>query len=98
MNALNRLSDRLADMAINNLVAKAFGGAIGGGGLNFFGLGGNTSAGITGVAPYAAPGNYVAVGHTGGIGSELTGGRYVHPAPLRRRAAPTQGVCRGSFL
>lgn len=46
VNALNKIADKLMDMAINNLWALAFGG--GGGGFNFlslFGMGGGAGAG-----------------------------------------------------
>lgn len=44
VNALNKISDKLMSMAIDNLWSKAFGGSTGSGLLGLFGLGGSGSA------------------------------------------------------
>jgi hypothetical protein len=78
LNALNRLSDRLMDMAINNLVGKALGGLFGTGGGGLVAM--TPFAGATGVTgangPFVTP-TY----HAGGIvGRDGGAPRYVHPA------------------
>jgi hypothetical protein len=70
MNALNRLADKLMDIALQNLVLKAFGGLIGGwtGGVP-----------LAGGAPIGQGG--IGHAHTGGtIGETSFVSRYVHPA------------------
>jgi hypothetical protein len=88
INALTRLSDKLIDMATQNLVAQAFGGSSGGGGIfslfsSFFGGSGGAGGGNTILhnpggfsAAFPAP-----VAHGGGvIGQTAFPTRYVHPA------------------
>ncbi|MGE0522035.1 MAG: phage tail length tape measure family protein [Variibacter sp.] len=70
MNAINRLADRLMDIALQNLVLKAFGGLLGGwsGGVP---LAGGAAIGQGGIGH----------AHTGGvIGETSFVSRYVHPA------------------
>jgi phage-related minor tail protein len=80
-NALNRIADKLTGMAVDNLVAKAFGGLIGGGsGGGIFGAifgGGGTGS----TASIAAVGDPVfGTMHTGGdVGRDVTEMRSVNP-------------------
>lgn len=72
MNALTRLTDKLMDMAISNLVAKAFGGATGG--FNLFSLFGSSGAS-------AGSSIGASVFHQGTMSaSRGSNARYVHPA------------------
>ena len=79
-NALNKISDKLMNMAIDNLWSRAFGGGGGGGGFGgilgaIFGTG--SSAGSFGGTGGVLGGLY----HSGGtIGMAATQSRYVHPA------------------
>lgn len=77
-NALERISQKLIDMAVNDLFGKAFGGNQGfgfGSLMNAFGGGGGASGG------YWQGGTWVPVLHTGGVVG-MRGGerRYIHPA------------------
>ena len=71
LRALTRLSDKLMDMAIQDLAAKAFGGS----GLNIFSLFGSsgaTGAAATGVGAYPY--------HVGGRAGDGIASRFIHPA------------------
>lgn len=77
-NALERISQKLIDMAVNDLFSKAFGGNQGfgfGGLMNAFG-GGGLSMGNIGGTGGVLGGLY----HTGGIAGQPKQSRYVHPA------------------
>lgn len=65
LSAINRLADRLLDIAVQGLVAKAFGGLVGG-----------TGGGILG----SLFGVKAAVAHDGGIMGQTTAHRFIHPA------------------
>lgn len=68
ISALTRLSDKLMDMALTNLVAKAFGGSTGGGLFSLFGAGG---AGAAASVPTLRSGGMVGIDGTP---------QWVHPA------------------
>lgn len=72
LNALSRIADKLMDMAIQNLVAKAFGGS----GFNLFGLFGSASGAGMGSSVGGAAFQF----HDGGIAGYGGKKRYVHPA------------------
>ncbi len=78
-NALNKIADKLMDMAAQNLVAAAFGGTGGGLGGLFAGLfggagGQNMGAGLS--ASAANPSMF----HNGGVAGVNGTQRYIHPA------------------
>lgn len=76
-NAVNRLADRLIEMAVQNLVKNALGGASAGL-SNLFNFGSLAGSGVNGSGLPAAPAN---VGHAGGIiGQSAFPKRYVHRA------------------
>jgi hypothetical protein len=98
-NAMNRLASRLMDMAINNLVSKAFGGLFGGGGFslpNIFGsANGNVFSGGN-IVPFQKGG--VLTQPTmfpmanGGVGIAREAGEDEAIIPLRRGSDGRLGV------
>jgi hypothetical protein len=90
VNALNKIADKLIDMAMNNLWASAFGGTSGGGLLSFLGGGAGAplSLGGSGASSGFSLGNIGgtagalgAIYHSGGIaGVTPTSTRLIHPA------------------
>lgn len=78
-NALERISQKLIDMAVNDLFSKAFGGNQGfgfGSLMNFLGGGGSGASG-----GYWQGGTWVPKFHDGGVVGQTGGARaYVHPA------------------
>lgn len=89
MNALTRLTDKLMDMAISNLVAKAFGGATGGFNLfSLFGSSGSSAGSSIGASVF----------HQGTLSaSRGSNARYVHPAyfddaPRYHNGTPGAGI------
>lgn len=67
LNALNRLSDKLLDMAMQNLVAKAFGGMMGGGVGAMGGTGPQLFMGAEGANPWMSGTAWGAVSANGNV-------------------------------
>jgi hypothetical protein len=95
LNALNRVSDKLIDMAANNLWNKALGGSTGGGGLlgilgSLFGGGSSQPVGVVGGAGDMVVPTFDSGGFTGNlspraIAGVVHGGEFVFDAPTTAR-------------
>lgn len=99
-NVLNRVASKLMDMAIDNLVAKAFGGVGGAGGLSgiFSFLSGGSSSSFTnyGMGPAGAIENPMAWQfHEGGIAGYGGKRRRVHPSVFSGAARYHEGGIAG---
>lgn len=78
--ALNRLADRLMDMALQNLVSRAFGGLFGSSLFSFFGVGSSTPSvgirpgGTEGVGLGVGTFTFAGGGYTGDVGRNQVAG------------------------
>ncbi|HWV44133.1 hypothetical protein [Pseudorhodoplanes sp.] len=100
-NALNKIADKLMQMAADNLWAAAFGGAGGGGGLGIFGSlfgasGGAPAIGVVGAAGGMAVPTFFASGGYTGPGGKYEPAGVVHRDEfvLRQEAVKRIGVPR----
>lgn len=85
VKALNRIADRLTDIALQELALKAFGGSGMSNVFSFLSPGGNAGGSFTnyGTGPAGAIANPFAwsgIAHGGGIAGQLAQGRWVHAA------------------